>query len=324
MNMNWKKGIGSALLAAAIATTCVEATALADELVEQQNTTIVPISTNATYTNTLTHNEPTQKYVFSVTNKVKVTWEYKHVNNAFWTHKLYDATGNILGTKDVNSTSFGLYTTYEKILDPGTYYMEVSGSDTAINETYTFTLTEVLPKMFDDVSLSHPYYEEIRAIQQMGIITGFENNTFEPDTHIQRKHIAAMIMRAEANIRLLSAPPNFADVTYGHPYYQDIMGLYRSNIIDGKVINGDVYFEPDEPITRAQLAKILVNAFTLPAKAQTTYFTDVVEGQWYYEAANVLAANGMRFDDMAIFDADAVVTRAQFAHLLYYAMELSK
>lgn len=200
--------------------------------------------------------------------------------------------------------------------------MEVSGNETALNEAYSFTITEVVPKMFEDVAMDHPYYDEIRAIQQMGIITGFENNTFEPDTYIQRKHIAAMIMRAEADVRLLSSPPNFADITYGHPYYQDIMGLYRSNIIDGKIINGEAYFEPDAPITRAQLAKILVNAFTISTANGDTYFTDVVEGQWYYDAANILAANGMLFDETGVFEADALVTRAQFAHLLYSAMHL--
>lgn len=290
--------------------------------VEPQQISIPLIETNATYSNTLTAENQKHMYSFSVTNKVKVTWQYKHVNNALWQHTLYDETQHVIGTKDINSASIGLFTAYEKILEPGTYYMEVSGNETALNEAYSFTITEVVPKMFEDVAMDHPYYDEIRAIQQMGIITGFENNTFEPDTYIQRKHIAAMIMRAEADVRLLSSPPNFADITYGHPYYQDIMGLYRSNIIDGKIINGEAYFEPDAPITRAQLAKILVNAFTISTANGDTYFTDVVEGQWYYDAANILAANGMLFDETGVFEADALVTRAQFAHLLYSAMHL--
>lgn len=282
------------------------------------------ITTNATYMDALTEQETIHTYTFHVTGKTKVTWQYKHVQQAQWHHTLYDDSQNVIGSKVINSSSHGLFTTYDKILTPGTYYMTITGNAVAMNEHYTFTLTEVLPKMFDDVGEDQPYRDEIGAIQQMGIVTGFENNTFEPDTFIQRKHIAAMIMRAEANIQLLSSPENFADVPYGHPYYQDIMGLYRSNIIDGKLLEDGVYFEPDAQITRAQLAKVLVNAFTIQRVDHTSYYTDVTHDKWFYDAANTLASHGIFFDNTQTFDGDAFVTRAEFAHFLYRAMHVTQ
>lgn len=290
----------------------------ADEQLPQE------ITTNATYMDVLTEEDTLHTYTFTVTGKTKVTWQYKHVEQAVWKHTLFGEEENVIGTKLINSASHGLFTTYEKILAPGTYYMTITGNDVALNEHYTFTLTEVLPKAFDDVPLEHPYHDEIGAIQQMGIITGFENNTFEPNTFIQRKHIAAMIMRAEANVKLLSTPQNFVDVPYGHPYYQDIMGLYRSNIIDGKQLSDGVYFEPDAQITRSQLAKILVNAFTIEAADDTTYYEDITPDNWYYESANILASNGIFFDNTAVFNGDLFVTRAEFAHFLYRAMHVAQ
>ncbi|OCS84347.1 S-layer homology domain-containing protein [Caryophanon latum] len=282
------------------------------------------ITTNATYMDVLTNNDAVHTYIFTVTGKTKVTWQYKHVEQALWQHTLYDGNNEIIGSKEINSASHGLFTTYEKILSPGTYYMTITGNEVAMDEHYTFTLTEVLPKTFDDVPAEHPYHDEIGAIQQMGIITGFENNTFEPEAFIQRKHIAAMIMRAEADVQLVSSPPNFADVPFGHLYYQDIMGLYRSDIVAGKIIDGAVYFEPDAHITRAQLAKILVKAFNIEAVDEASYYTDIPEDHWHFEAANILASHGILFDNTATFNGDAFVTRADFAHVLYRAMHIVK
>lgn len=290
----------------------------------QSTDEVEQITTNATYMDVLTNNDAVHTYTFTVTGKTKVTWQYKHVEQALWHHTLYDGNHAIIGSKEINSASHGLFTTYEKILSPGTYYMSITGNDVAMDEHYTFTLTEVLPKTFEDVPEEHPYHDEIGAIQQMGIITGFEGNKFEPDAFIQRKHIAAMIMRAEADVQLLSSPPNFADVPFGHLYYQDIMGLYRSDIVAGKTIDGAVYFEPDAHITRAQLAKILVKAFNIEAVDDTSYYTDIAADHWHFEPANILASNGIVFDNTASFNGEAFVTRAEFAHMLYRAMHITK
>lgn len=49
---------------------------------------------------------------------------------------------------------------------------------------------------FKDISVSSPYYNIIQAMQDTGIIRGYEDNTFRPNDTLTRAHAATLISRA--------------------------------------------------------------------------------------------------------------------------------
>jgi hypothetical protein len=88
------------------------------------------------------------------------------------------------------------------------------------------------------------------------------------------------------NSREETAPPASNDPLYdisGHPNETAIWALYNLGIISG---NPDGSFRPDNPLNRAELVKLLIEA-TVPdfGSVKSSYdsdcFPDITEGQWY-------------------------------------------
>ncbi|CUA80579.1 S-layer homology domain-containing protein [Anoxybacillus suryakundensis] len=68
------------------------------------------------------------------------------------------------------------------------------------------------------------------------------------------------------------SPQVFKDVPLGHWAYVSVTRLYRQNIVGGV---GDGLFAPNQAITRAQAAAMLVRAFQLPLSNKPSIFADV-------------------------------------------------
>lgn len=50
----------------------------------------------------------------------------------------------------------------------------------------------------------------------------------------------------------------FADVPKTHTFYDEIEKLYDARVARGREVNGKLYFDPDSPVTRGQMAAMLV------------------------------------------------------------------
>lgn len=77
------------------------------------------------------------------------------------------------------------------------------------------------------------------------------------------------------------APREFVDLPLDHWAYDDFLALYDLGLIAGDEF-GNIY--PDRPISRAQLAKLLVEAggYTPGSGPAIPTFTDVQPGDWHY------------------------------------------
>ena len=73
---------------------------------------------------------------------------------------------------------------------------------------------------------------------------------------------------------------SFSDVKPSSNYYDAVADLVDSGIIAGFP---DGSFRPDNPVTRAQLAVMLVNANRIRTSSADSYFPDVSESHWAYE-----------------------------------------
>jgi hypothetical protein len=108
----------------------------------------------------------------------------------------------------------------------------------------------------------------------------------------------------------------------GSVHESDIEALLAAGVINGCSVNGTAYC-PDDPVTRGQMAKILVRALDLPASS-VDYFTDD-DGSIYEDAINSLADLGITNGcGEQLYCPDAVMNRAQAAAFLDRALELPR
>ncbi|MEQ6853761.1 5'-nucleotidase C-terminal domain-containing protein [Lysinibacillus capsici] len=114
---------------------------------------------------------------------------------------------------------------------------------------------------FSDVKESHADFEGISTLYAAGIISGYPDGTFKPDTNVTRGQAAKMIAGALKLDTKEVEDPKFTDISASNPYYGSIAALVRLNVITGY---GDNTFRPNQTITHGDLAKILASIPTLP------------------------------------------------------------
>ncbi|CAN7317981.1 endo-1,4-beta-xylanase [Paenibacillus sp. LjRoot153] len=112
--------------------------------------------------------------------------------------------------------------------------------------------------MFSDVPQTVYYYDELVIAKAWGITTGFEDNTFKPNSNISRQDMMVMTTRAMAAAgKLVQAGGTldaYPDATSISSYAKDsAAALVKSGIVYGK----NDKLAPNDQLTRAEAAVIL-------------------------------------------------------------------
>ncbi|BBI34025.1 S-layer homology domain-containing protein [Cohnella abietis] len=112
----------------------------------------------------------------------------------------------------------------------------------------------------------------------------------------------------------------FSDIQ-GHWAKADIELLANKLIVDGR---SEGQFSPNEKVTRAEFAALLVRALGLPEISQIKSFTDVKASDWYAGAVGTAQQSGLigGFEDGA-FRPNASITREQMASMIARALTIS-
>ncbi|MER1985563.1 MAG: S-layer homology domain-containing protein [Solibacillus sp.] len=136
----------------------------------------------------------------------------------------------------------------------------------------------VSKKQFSDVPSSKYFAEAVYDLAERNIIGGYPDGTFKPGNSITRGQAAAIIAKLMKLDTDNVKNPGFKDVSKGSGYYKAIAAMAEKGIIRGYE---DGRFGTNDPITRAQMASILVKAFDLPRydfSSQKSPFEDVKRG----------------------------------------------
>ena len=135
------------------------------------------------------------------------------------------------------------------------------------------TKTEVIPatgvmdvtEMFTDVS--HSWADDgIRYCVTHQLMSGIGNDLFGPKLTTTRAQIVQILYNLEASPKVSGTTP-FTDLT--NDWYQDaVLWAYQTGVVAG---TSSTTFEPDLPVTREQIAVILMEYVTRVLKLERTW-----------------------------------------------------
>ena len=168
---------------------------------------------------------------------------------------------------------------------------------------------------FPDVPATKHFAEAVNELAERNIIGGYPDGTFKPGNSITRGQAAAIIAKMTKLDTTNVKDPKFKDVTTANGYYKAIAALAEKGVINGY---GDGRFGPNDSITRAQMASILIKAFELPLYRDPDYgFKDVVHKNGHRDGIYSMYQLGLTTGTSpTTFSPNASITRGQAAKLL--------
>ena len=192
----------------------------------------------------------------------------------------------------------------------------------ALSLSLMLPLSPEAASKFSDVG---PRFEdEIEYLVSRNVAKGYSNGTFGVNAPVTRGEAVTMIVR-EMAIRIDGAPdPGFTDFKRGDGFYTEVVHAVKHGIIRGKVASdGTRYFDATGPLSRSEMAIILVGAYDIPLDRFDVGFKDVSSKMASKPAINAVANGGIAFgygyedrysDHM--FKPYASITRQEFAAML--------
>lgn len=162
--------------------------------------------------------------------------------------------------------------------------------------------------------------ENIQKLLEMGVIKGYSDNTFRPNHLITRAEFVTIIVRLLG--LELTGEKTFSD-TVNHWAKDVIATAYHHGIISGY---NDSVFGANDPITREQIAAIIVNAYNLEQRQdeQKNRFVDQDDiSPWAQKSIEIVTSYGILvgYDDGSLKPKNNT-TRAEAATILVRLLEL--
>jgi hypothetical protein len=112
---------------------------------------------------------------------------------------------------------------------------------------------------FSDLVPGAYYTAPVNGLAELGLVTGYPDGTFRPESAVSRAEMAAMLVRA-TGLRPVFVIGSFADVSADAWYAPFVETLRNAGITTGCAPER---FCPDSTVTREQVALFLVRAFGL-------------------------------------------------------------
>ena len=162
-----------------------------------------------------------------------------------------------------------------------------------------------------DVPNNYWAKKEIEYLANTGIIKGYKNGNFGINEKVTRSQAATMIVRALKLDTRNRPNPGFQDVPKNYPAYKEI-----ATAVDEGIFSKSRKFYPNKSLTRAEMAKVLVNAFHLKFEQDVNY-KDVNPSNWSAKFISILSTNGIAigYTDLT-FKGSQPITRSHFAVFL--------
>lgn len=145
------------------------------------------------------------------------------------------------------------------------------------------TMSNQIPKVFSDVKSNAWNAEAIAKLANMGIISGYQDSTFQPSKGISRAEFAAIL----AKLKKVESKTNAFQDTQNHWAASAINACRENGWIIGYT---DGTFRPDQILTRVEAVVIINRVFGIKADEskekeiinKKEAFVDVKPSDWFY------------------------------------------
>lgn len=182
--------------------------------------------------------------------------------------------------------------------------------------------TTPVTEIFSDIYPTAWYIDYVQFVYDNGLMTGTSKTTFEPETTLSRAMVAQVLYNYDKRVDSPYRDTNgmqFKDVSKNDWYYEAIQWASANGIASGV---GNGYFEPNEPVTREQVAQFLYNYNGRPNVSGNLPFSDADQVSdwaknamlWAYQ--NKIINGTTSSDGGLLLDPQGGATRAQAATIL--------
>ncbi|SHH23058.1 S-layer homology domain-containing protein [Tepidibacter thalassicus] len=187
-----------------------------------------------------------------------------------------------------------------------TYHAVLALSD--YNNKYSVfeKLHNLNTKGFKDLKKADYAYKEIMYLVDKGVVSGYSDKTFRPNNSVKRGEFAKFLVYG-LNLQ--------SQAKFKTNKFVDLKNHWSNKVVNVAVKRGYINgvgnnkFAPEEKITGAQVAAIIVRAKGLESKAKS------VKGKnWYDGYVKVAKDNNLLYKN---FDPNKNATRAQCAEIIY-------
>ena len=223
---------------------------------------------------------PAGDIVFSTTDTVlKATWKDKEVTEVTISFDPNGGTGTMQPMKVKSGENFTLpectFTPPEGkefagwLAVNGTVYpagnVVTSSIDQSFKATWKDTAEVDVTQMFTDVTKNWAY-PGIQYCVTHQLMSGIGNDLFGPKLTTTRAQIVQILYNLEGEPKVSGTTP-FTDLT--QDWYQDaVLWAYQTGVVAG---TSSTTFAPDQPVTREQIAVILMEYMTRVLKLERTW-----------------------------------------------------
>lgn len=181
--------------------------------------------------------------------------------------------------------------------------------------------------------IASQHKETLYLLQHLGIIKGYEDNSFQPQKQVSRQEFVTMLMKTlEPNIQGGGGAATFQDVStssWGYPYIE--AAVERNIIIPEEYENRQ--FNPEKPITRLEIAIMIMRGLETEKNSQdiidSTNFLDdweiPKEAKSYIQKASERGIiKGYREGEGFLFKPNNTATRAEAIVMIYGVLQQKK
>jgi|GEM_PF-5785380 len=245
-----------------------------------------------------------------------------------------------IGTKVVAGTGdrtapFDFNGRLDSLKPDTTYYFEayaVTAQGTVHGDLLNFKTPSPPPvqppsRQFPDVPDGYWAKDQIGQMAQDGFIAGYPDGNFYPDLEITRAELARVITLALSITDRHPGKPTFGDVNQSDWFYGSVEAAVYTGLVKGR---SSVAFDPNAPITREELAVIVVSALGKVDEAgskmnvHTGFVDDSAISDWARGFVEIASQTGLisGYPDDNSFKPQRGATRAEVCAILNKMLSL--
>lgn len=224
--------------------------------------------------------------------------------------------GNSMGMEYLYEFYIGDYNILTKELEKPEYQAVIKDlGGTSASKTYT------------DVEAEKWYYDAVKYVSDHGIMTGVNDNEFQPNAPLTRGMFATMLYRMSGQ-PTVTFTNNYSDVYPGNWYSNAVIWASNQGIVSGY---GNGRFGTSDYITREQIAKMLyeygeTKGYNVNQRADFDNFADASSvsgwaGDYMSWAVGSSMIGGKNIDGKLCLEPKGNATRAESATMLMRFME---